>query len=197
MRRLSVREERWSIAGAFVIARGAKTEARVLVAEITDGPHCGRGESTPYPRYGESVEGCLAEVERMRPAIEAGADRAALQKALPPGAARNALDCALWDLEAKMAGERAWTLAGLARLESVQTCYTLSLAPAPEMAEAARAAAARPMLKLKIGGPQDLDRVEAVRAAAPQARLVVAANAGRDFDTCAGSRPSSRAWASC
>ena len=183
MRQLTVREERWPIAGAFVIARGAKTEARVVVAEIADGPHRGRGESTPYPRYGESVEGCLAEVEQVRAAIEAGADRRELQRLLPPGAARNALDCALWDLEARTAGVRAWTLAGIARLDPVQTCFTLSLAPAGEMAEAARAAAHRPMLKLKIGGADDLDRVEAVRAAAPAARLVVDANEALDFDT--------------
>ena len=183
MRSLTVREERWPIAGAFVIARGAKTEARVLVAEIDEGPHRGRGESTPYPRYGESVEGCVTEVEQARAALEAGAGRAELQHLLTPGAARNALDCALWDLEAKAAGVRAWTLAGLDRLDPVETCYTLSLAPVAEMAEAARAAAARPMLKLKIGGADDLDRVQAVRAAAPRARLVVDANEALDLDT--------------
>ena len=183
MRSLTVREERWPIAGAFVIARGAKTEARVLMAEIAEGPHRGRGESTPYPRYGESVEGCLAEVEGVREAIEAGADRSALQPLLPPGAARNALDCALWDLEAKAAGARAWTLAGFDGLEAVETCFTLSLAPAGQMAQAARAAAHRPVLKLKIGGADDLDRVEAVRAAAPIARLVVDANEALDLDT--------------
>ena len=183
MRRLAVREERWPIAGAFVIARGAKTEARVVVAEITEGPHRGRGEATPYPRYGESVEGCVAELEAARSAMEAGLDRAALQSRLPPGAARNALDCALWDLEAKQAGQRAWTRAGFARLDPVKTCFTLSLAPAEEMAEAARAAAGRPMLKLKIGGADDLDRVAAVRAAAPRTRLIVDANEALDFDT--------------
>ncbi len=183
MRSLIVREERWPIAGAFVIARGAKTEARVLVAEIVDGLHCGRGESAPYPRYGESVEGCLAEVEQVRGAVEAGADRGELQRLLPPGAGRNALDCALWDLEAKAAGVRAWTLAGLPRPDPVETCFTLSLAPAGEMAQAARGAAHRPMLKLKLGGPDDLDRVEAVRAAAPGTRLVVDANEALDFDT--------------
>ncbi|WP_174300928.1 N-acetyl-D-Glu racemase DgcA [Caulobacter sp. S45] len=183
MRSLTVAEERWPIAGAFVIARGAKTEARVLVAEIADGPHRGRGESTPYPRYGESVEGCLAQIEQVRAAVEVGAGRAELQDLLAPGAARNALDCALWDLEAKTAGVRAWTLAGLPRLEPVQTCYTLSLGPAAEMAQAARAAAHRPMLKLKIGGADDLDRVEAVRAAAPRSALVVDANEALNLDT--------------
>ena len=183
MRSLTVREERWPIAGAFVIARDSKTEARVVVAEIAEAARRGQGESTPYPRYGESVESCLAGIEAVREAIEAGADRAQLQHLLPPGAARNALDCALWDLEAKTAGVRAWALAGFNRLDPVKTCFTLSLAPAAEMAEAAGAAARRPMLKLKIGGADDLDRVEAVRAAAPKTRLVVDANEALDFDT--------------
>ena len=155
----------------------------MVVAEITDGLHRGRGEATPYPRYGESVEACLAELEAVRGAVESGLDRAALQSRLPPGAVRNALDCALWDLEAKQAGERAWSLAGFGRLDPVKTCFTLSLAPAADMAEAARREARRPMLKLKIGGADDLDRVEAVRAAAPRTRLVVDANEALDFET--------------
>ena len=183
MRTLTIREERWPIAGAFVIARGSKTEAAVVVAEIVEGEHRGRGEATPYPRYGESVAGCLADLEGVREAVEAGCTRAELQTRLGPGAARNALDCALWDLEAKAAGVRAWTLAGYGRLDPVKTCFTLSLAPAEAMADAARAAARRPMLKLKIGGADDLDRVEAVRAAAPKARLVVDANEALGFDT--------------
>ncbi len=178
-----MREERWPIAGAFVIARGSKTEAHVIVAEITEGAHVGRGEATPYTRYGESVEACIAELDALRETVEAGLDRTALQRRLAAGAARNALDCALWDLEAKQAGRRAWSLAGFDRLEAVQTCYTLSLAPAVEMAQAARAAAGRPVLKLKIGGADDLDRVEAVRAAAPRSRLVVDANEALDFAT--------------
>jgi L-alanine-DL-glutamate epimerase-like enolase superfamily enzyme len=136
----------------------------------------------PYARYGETVEGVLDEIEALRDAMAGGLDRNALQGALPPGAARNALDCALWDLEAKRAGARAWTLAGFARLDPVKTCYTLSLAAPDAMAAAARAAAGRPMLKLKIGGPDDLGCVAAVRAAAPKTRLVVDANEGLSFD---------------
>jgi L-alanine-DL-glutamate epimerase-like enolase superfamily enzyme len=154
----------------------------VVVVELTDGGFVGRGEATPYPRYGETPEQVLAEIEAHRPAIEAGAGRAALQSLMVPGAARNALDCALWDLEAKRAGVRAWTLAGRERLDPVKTAYTLSLAPPDRMAEAARAAARRPVLKLKIGGVDDLDRVEAVRAAAPRSRLIVDANEALDFD---------------
>jgi L-alanine-DL-glutamate epimerase-like enolase superfamily enzyme len=179
---LSVREERWPIAGAFVISRGAKTEARVVTVELRDGRNLGRGECTPYPRYGETCEGVIAQIEGVRPAIEAGADRASLQALLPPGAARNALDCALWDLDAKRAGVSAFSLAGLARLDPVKTAYTLSFAPPEAMAEQARANARRPMLKLKIGGPDDVDRVRAVRLAAPKARLIVDANEALDFD---------------
>ncbi len=180
-RRLIAREERWPIAGAFTIARGSKTEARVLVVQIEDGV-VGRGESVPYPRYGETPEASLAEIEAVRGAIEAGCDRAAVQTLLPPGAARNTLDCALWDLEAKQTGVPAWRRAGLSGLAPVVTAYTLSLATPEAMAEAARAAAHRPLLKLKIGGSDDLDRVAAVRAAAPSARLIVDANEALSFD---------------
>ena len=182
MRRLEVCDERWPLASAFVIARGSKTEAHVVLATIQDGPHRGRGEAVPYARYGETVDGVLAAIEGARGAIEAGADRAALQGLLPPGAARNALDCALWDLEAKITGVSAWRLAGLEAPPPIETAFTLSLGPAEAMADAARAAADRPLLKLKIGGADDLSRVEAVRAAAPNPRLIVDANEGLDFD---------------
>jgi L-alanine-DL-glutamate epimerase-like enolase superfamily enzyme len=182
-RALAVSAERWPIAGAFVISRGAKTEACVVVAEVAADGRRGRGEAVPYARYGETLDGVLAQIEQVRPAIEAGVDRAALQRLLPAGAARNALDCALWDLEAKTTGVRAWTLAGLARLDPVKTCFTLSLATPEAMAQAARGRARWPMLKLKIGAADHLDRIEAIRAAAPRARLVVDANEALDFET--------------
>lgn len=181
-RRLTVRDERWPLAGAFVIARGAKTEAHVIVAEISEGGATGRGEAVPYGRYGETVEGELARIESVRSALEAGLTRLALQDALPAGAARNALDCALWDLEAKLSGVPAWRAAGRSRMDPVKTCYTISLASPEEMADAARVMARRPYLKLKIGGPDDLDRVAAVRAAAPKTRLIVDGNEGLEFD---------------
>lgn len=181
-RTFAAREERWPLAHAFVIARGAKTEARVVVVELAQGEARGRGEAVPYARYGETVEGVLAELEAVREAVEAGADRTAVQSLLPPGAARNALDCALWDLEAKLTGRRAWELAGRTRLDPVKTAFTLSLDTPAAMGEAARAAARRPMLKLKIGGPDDLDRVAAVREAAPRTRLIVDANEALDLD---------------
>jgi L-alanine-DL-glutamate epimerase-like enolase superfamily enzyme len=179
---LIARVERWPLAQPFVISRGMKTEAEVVVAEIAAGPHRGRGEAVPYARYGETVAGVLAQIEAARERIEAGAGRAALQALLPAGAARNALDCALWDLEAKQAGVRAWTLAGRARLDPVKTCFTISLGPVEAMAEAARANARRPMLKLKIGARDDLDAVAAVRAAAPRTRLIVDANEALTFE---------------
>ena len=180
--RLNLASETWPIAGVFAIARGAKTEAVVVVAEITDGPHRGRGEAVPYGRYGETVEGVLAAMETVRPAIEDGAGRQALQSLLPPGAARNALDCALWDLEAKRSGVRVWRLAGLPEPRPLATSYTISLGQPEAMAAAARAAAHRPLLKLKIGGAHDLERVAAVRAAAPDPVLIVDANEALTFE---------------
>lgn len=183
MRTLSVRAESWPIRGAFVISRGAKTAAEVLVVEIRDGAFAGRGEAVAYARYGEALDGAIAQVERMRARIEAGLTRAALQAHMPAGAARNAIDCALWDLEAKTAGARAWTLAGFPRLDPVKTCFTLSLEAPEVMAERARQEARRPMLKLKIGAADDLDRIAAVRAAAPRTRLIVDANEALDWPT--------------
>lgn len=173
---LSVAAETFSIAGRFVIARGAKTEARVVVATISDGAARGRGECVPYARYGESVESVLAQIESARAAIEAGADRAALQRLLPAGAARNALDCALWDFDAKRLGVRAAEMAGLHRLMPATTAYTISVGAPEDMAQAAARAAERPLLKIKLAGEGDPARLRAVRAAAPEATLIVDAN---------------------
>jgi L-alanine-DL-glutamate epimerase-like enolase superfamily enzyme len=182
IRTLRVRDERWPTAQTFVIARGAKTEAHVLVVEIEQAGVVGRGEAVPYPRFGETMAGAIALVESARPAVEAGISRAELQGLMLASAARNAIDCALWDLEAKITGEPAWQAAGKARLEPVKTCFTLSLDTPEAMADAARTHAGRPILKLKIGAPDDLGRVEAVRAAAPRTRLVVDANEGLSFE---------------
>ena len=182
MRRSSVRSERWPLAVAFVISRGSKTEAEVVVIEIAEAGRRGRGEAVPYARYGETTHGVLEQMISVQARVDAGLDRAALQGLLPPGAARNALDCALWDLEAKQAGIRAWTLAGLARLDPVKTCYTISLDTPGEMARSARLNARRPILKLKIGGANDLTAVEAVRDSAPRSRLVIDANEALNFD---------------
>ena len=171
-----MRAESWPIAGKFRISRGSKTESRVVVAEIRAGEALGRGECVPYARYDETVEGVQAALEAIRSEVEAGLDRAGLGELLPAGAARNALDCALWDLEAKQSGRSAWELAQLPEPVPQLTAYTISLDTSQAMAEAARAASDRPLLKLKLGGDTDLERVVAIRAAAPLARLIVDAN---------------------
>src|SRR6202167_1203101 len=179
---LSVRSERWLITGAFAISRGSKTEAVVVVAELSDGTHRGRGESVPYARYGETPDGIVAAIEAVRPAIRRGLDRAALQGVMAAGAARNALDCAYWDVNAKQTGRRAYELAGIRAPAPLTTAYTISLASAAEMAAAAERAAWRPLLKVKLGGGGDRERIAAVRRAAPRAELIVDANEGWDTD---------------
>jgi L-alanine-DL-glutamate epimerase-like enolase superfamily enzyme len=173
---VAVRTETWPIAGAFTISRGAKTEARVVVAELSDGKVAGRGECVPYARYGETVEGVTAAIDAMRAALEGGLDRAGLQAAMPAGAARNALDCALWDYAAKASGQPAHALAGLAAPQPLVTAYTISLASPDAMAEAAARACVRKLLKVKLGGEGDPARIRAVREAAPDAELIVDAN---------------------
>jgi L-alanine-DL-glutamate epimerase-like enolase superfamily enzyme len=180
---LSVRIERWPIAGAFTISRGSKTEAVVVVVELDDGTHRGRGESVPYARYGETPGGIVAKIESMRPALKRGLDRTALQTALPAGAARNALDCAYWDVNAKQLGRRAHDLAGLGEPSPRTTAYTISLASPDDMAAAAERAGWRPLLKVKLGGGEDDGkRIAAVRRAAPRADLIVDANEGWTTD---------------
>jgi L-Ala-D/L-Glu epimerase / N-acetyl-D-glutamate racemase len=175
---LSVRVERWPIAGAFTISRGAKTDAVVVVAELDDSAHRGRGECVPYARYGETVEGVMAAIAAMAEPIAAGLDRERLQGAMPPGAARNALDCAFWDLAAKRAGQPVHALLGLAAPGPLITAYTISLATPQAMGQAAAKAADRPLLKVKLGGADDPARIAAVRRAAPDAELIVDANEG-------------------
>ena len=175
-RQLAAGIARFPLAQPFVISRGAKTEAVVVVAQLTQAGFVGRGECTPYARYGESPESVLAQIDSARRALEAGADRFALQTLLPAGAARNALDCALWDLEAKIAGIPAWQMAGLHRLSPCVTAYTLSVGTPESMARAAAAASERPVLKIKLAGEGDPARIAAVRAAVPEAELLVDAN---------------------
>ncbi len=176
MRKLVVHTERWETARPFVIARGVKHHVDVLVAEIADGAPGGRGEATPIYYKGDSIDQALALAESMAGAIASGVSRADLLEQMPAGAARNAIDSALWDLEAKQAGKRVWELAGLPAPRPMLTAYTISLGDPAAMAEAARAAAGRELLKLKLGGEGDAERVAAVRAAAPHARLIADAN---------------------
>ncbi|MGA9084462.1 MAG: N-acetyl-D-Glu racemase DgcA [Pseudolabrys sp.] len=175
---LALAAERWPIAGSFGISRGSKTEAVVVVAELSDGQARGRGECAPYARYGESIESVMTQINAMSPPLEAGLDRCALQTAMPPGAARNALDCALWDLEAKRRGRPVHEVAGLPAPHALTTAYTISLAAPAVMAKAAEAAASRELLKVKLGAEGDVARIAAVRAAAPNAVLIVDANEG-------------------
>ena len=180
MRTLTLSIDRFPLARAFVISRGSKTEAVVVVAEIRQGAFRGRGECTPYARYGETPETVIAQIESVRARIEAGADREALQTLLPPGAARNAVDCALWDLDAKRLDMRAFAMAGLPALRPATPCSTVSVGEPAPMAAHAREAAHRPLLKVKLAGEGDEARIAAVRAAAPEATLVVDANEAWD-----------------
>jgi L-alanine-DL-glutamate epimerase-like enolase superfamily enzyme len=180
---LSVSIERWPLAGAFTISRGTKTEAVVVVAELFDGIHRGRGESVPYARYGETPDSIVAAIEAMRPALQQGLNRLELQGAMPAGAARNALDCAYWDLAAKATGRPAYVLAGLVAPGPRVTAYTISLDSPIGMGAAAERAAARPLLKVKLGGPEgDGKRIAEVRRSAPRSELIVDANEGWTAD---------------
>lgn len=180
--RISAVVERWPVAGQFIIARGAKSHVDVLVVAVSDGTHTGMGEGTAIYYHGESAESCLKQVEDVIDALaglDVGVAREATQTLLPPGAARNSLDCALWDLEAKAAGLPLWQLAGLTEAaRPLQTAFTISLGdPAKMEADAAKAAARGfSLLKLKLTGEGDRDRVAAVRKGAPTARLIVDAN---------------------
>jgi L-Ala-D/L-Glu epimerase len=173
--------ERWPVAGAFIIARGAKTHVDVVVVSVSDGCFTGRGEGTPIYYKGESAQSCAAQIAALGPDI----DRASIQTLLPHGAARNALDCALWDLEAQQAGVPVWQLAGLAEPMPIATAMTVSLGTPDKMEADARALAERfSVIKLKLAGEGDRERVAAVRRGAPQARLIVDANeswTGRDI----------------
>lgn len=173
---LRVAIERFPIAGAFTISRGSRTEAVVVTATIGDGVHEGRGECVPYARYGETVEGVAADLAQQSECLRQGGDQETLTGGLKAGAARNALDCALWDLAAKRAGMRVWDLTGTGEPRPLTTCYTLSLGDPASMEAAARAASARPLLKVKLGGQGDEARIAAVRRGAPDSRIVVDAN---------------------
>lgn len=175
---LSVNAERFPIAGTFTISRGSKTEAEVITCTISDGAFVGHGECVPYKRYGETVEGVQAAIEAIAPEIASGMDRQALMTAMPAGAARNAVDCALWDLEAKMSGTPAWRHLSDIAPKALETAYTLSLGTPEAMAAQALENAHRPLLKVKIGGDGDVDRIRAVVKAAPNSRIILDANEG-------------------
>lgn len=166
--------ESFELANAFTISRGTKTHAHVVRVEISDGTYTGQGECVPYGRYGESVESVIDQIK----ALPEDINRETLQSQMPAGAARNAVDCALWDLQAKQERVPVWQLAGLAEPEPLTTAFTLSLDDPDQMRESARANAHRPLLKLKLGTPNDIPRLEAVREGAPNSTIMVDANEG-------------------
>ena len=183
-RALDIAVERFPIAGSFVISRGAKTEAAVVTVTLRQGDKLGRGECVPYARYGETVEGVAATIETLRGRIEAGMDRTALLAAMPAGAARNAVDCALWDLEAKLSGARV-ALGESRAPQPLVTAMTISVGTPEEMAANARAQAHRPLLKVKVGRENDAARIRAVAEAAPRSRIILDANEGWTDDNIA------------
>jgi len=173
--RIEAKEEFWPLQHPFRISRGSRTDAHVIVVSVTEGEYNGRGEGVPIARYNQSAATVLAQIESIRTICDLNRDN--LQQLLPPGAARNALDCALWDLEAKRSGKHVWELANIPTVDQVETAFTISLDTPARMANAATAAVLLPILKLKLGGDDaDRARVEAVHAAAPKARLLIDAN---------------------
>ncbi|MBQ0805587.1 MAG: dipeptide epimerase [Sulfitobacter sp.] len=172
--RIEVSRDVFRLAQVFTISRGSRTEAKVLTVRISDGGVTGWGECVPYARYDETLESVTAEIEALPEVFT----RASLYDLLPAGAARNAVDCALWDLEAKQAGKRVWELAGLAAPGPEITAYTLSLDTPEKMQAQAALHAYRPLLKIKLGTPDDMPRLEAVRAGAPDAQIIIDANEG-------------------
>lgn len=181
---LKIIQERYPIAGKFTISRGSKTKAAVVVCEIGNGSHRGRGECVPYARYGESIESVTAQIEAAHEAIERGASRLDIQKIMPAGAARNAVDCAFWDLEAKVSGRRVAEMLGLTA-QPLETAITVSLGTAAEMAESTAKVAHYPLIKVKLGSENDIERIHAIAAAAPDSRIIIDANEGWTDDNIA------------
>jgi L-Ala-D/L-Glu epimerase len=172
---IDARTETWPLKRPFIISRGSTSEAHVISVTVGDGAVSGRGEAVPSARYGQTIESVLAALEPMKE--QPDLDRQKIQKLLPAGAARNALDCALWDLEAKRSGKRVWEIANISPLDKVQTSFTIGIGEPASVGAAARESSHLPILKLKLGGDdKDVARVEAARASAPSARLMIDAN---------------------
>jgi len=176
MRTLSICCEHWPLRQAFAIARGSKTEAVTVLVCISENGHTGRGECVPYTHYGETVKRVMSEIETLRDFVEQGGERIELQSKISAGAARNAIDCALWDLESKQLQQRAWTLAGTIPPTAVTCTYTLSLDTPENMGRAARLYGDKPLLKVKLGLEQPLACIEAIRKQAPDPKLIIDAN---------------------
>ncbi|MFK7889908.1 MAG: N-acetyl-D-Glu racemase DgcA [Granulosicoccus sp.] len=175
---VEIERHAFAMKGTFTISRGSRNQADVLTVTLSADGYQGVGECVPYARYGESQTSVEAQILGLTQDLRSGLDRADLQHTLPPGAARNALDCAFWDLEAKRSGQPVWKLAGLDEPQAVTTAYTLSLDTPESMFEAATRNAGRPVLKIKLGGAGDIERLQAVREGAPESLLIVDANEG-------------------
>ncbi len=175
-RKLHLEAQSWPINGSFTISRGSRTQAQVLQCTIEEEGASGRGECVPYKRYGESLESVTAQIESVQSAVEAGASRLELLTLLPPGAARNAVDCALWDLEAKQSGLAVWQSVCSQPPVPVLTAVTVSLGTPQEMAKAIKDKGSHPLIKVKLGGEGDAQRIVAVCQAAPHARIILDAN---------------------
>ena len=188
-RKLTIATEIWPLIKPFSISRGTKTEANVLVVEITEGSQVGRGESVPYAHYGETMEGVRAKVESCKKAIENGISRDSVSNLLGPGAGRNALDAALWDLESKLTGQPIWKLARLPKPIPVITAQTISLGDEKGMAEQARELKSAPLIKVKLDTKYVVSRMRAVREAAPESRLIADANEAWDLELLAEVAP--------
>ncbi|MBV1887119.1 MAG: dipeptide epimerase [Parvibaculaceae bacterium] len=182
MIRLKAQAQKWPLAKAFGISRGRKTDAHVVVVEISNGTHTGSGECVPYARYGETIDSVLHAISTVQTAIENGADQQDLLELLPAGAARNAVDCALWDLQAKQTGQPVWRLLDLPEPKPITTAFTLGLDTPEAMKKAAEENAHRPLLKIKLGSEGDSARLAAIREGAPASRLIVDANEGWQAD---------------
>ena len=178
LRSVAVRAEAWPLARPFAISRGVKTQADVVVVEISEGEFVGRGECVPYPRYNETVERVIADIEAVIPDLANGLDRSGLATLMTHGAARNAVDNALWDLQAKITGQRVWQIAGIEAPEPAITAETISLGSVQEMAAAAHRLSLAPLIKVKLDADLIIERMQAVRINAPEARLIIDPNEG-------------------
>ncbi len=176
--RIEAYAESFRLAEVFTISRGSRTEANVLTVRISENDVTGFGECVPYARYGETIDSVAQEIQGLPQDLT----RESLQGLLPPGAARNAVDCALWDLQSKQSGKRAWELAGISNPGPEITAFTLSLDDPENMKKAAARHSHRPLLKIKLGGEGDMARLEAVRAGAPSTDIIVDANEGWTAD---------------
>ncbi|KQN91985.1 mandelate racemase [Sphingomonas sp. Leaf67] len=194
LRHLDVAHDRFGLSTPFRISRGVKTAADVVTVTIAQGEAIGRGEAVPYARYGETIDDTLAAIRTIGSHIAAGATRADLAALLPAGAARNAVDCALWDLEARLAGTSVATLAGIAEPAALPSAITIGLDHPDAMARAAAKVAHVPLLKIKVDRSDPAAQIAAVRAAAPDPRLIVDPNESWTLDTLEALKPRLAEW---